>query len=142
MRPLAAQTWQRDRFTVSTDPALLDKDRLIQALQTTYWARDLAPDEIWASIEGAVPFGLFERRCGQIGFARAVTDAARFAWISDVFVQGDWQGQGLGVWLMECLLNHPDLQSTRRWMLATDDAFTFYERFGFNRIADSKYMVR
>ncbi len=142
MRVLKPVDWQKGPFTVSTDPARLDKNRLLHELGQTYWAQELPPELIWQSIEGAIPFGLYDGKKGQIGFTRVATDAARFAWVSDVYVNEAWQGKGLGVWLMECMLAHPDLQTIRRWMLATDDAFSFYERFGFQRIADTKYMVR
>ena len=142
MKTLPHAIWRNGTLTVSTDPDLLDKERLLHDLNQTYWARNLAPELIWQSIEGAIPFGLYDDDAGQIGFARVATDMARFAWISDVYVNNAWQGKGLGGWLMDCMLTHPNLQSIRRWMLATDDAYTFYQRFGFKRVADSTYMVR
>jgi GNAT superfamily N-acetyltransferase len=38
--------------------------------------------------------------------------------------------RGLGKWLIECILRHPDLQGLR-WMLATQDAHGLYMRYGF-----------
>ena len=46
----------------------------------------------------------------QIGFARVITDYATFAWIADVFILDAFQGQGLGNWLMEVIIAHPELQ--------------------------------
>jgi GNAT superfamily N-acetyltransferase len=48
-----------------------------------------------------------------------------------VFVLEPHQGRGLGVWLMQTLLAHPDLRGLRRIVLATKDAHGLYERFGF-----------
>ena len=45
----------------------------------------------------------------QAGFARAVTDRARFAWLSDVFVLEPHRGRGLGVWLVQTVMSHPEL---------------------------------
>ena len=42
-----------------------------------------------------------------------------------------YRQQGLGKWLVECILNHPELQGLRRWMLATKDAHDLYRRYGF-----------
>lgn len=142
MRDLAEQRWRKEPFEISTAHHRLDKERLLEALSQTYWAGGLPNSLIWQSIEGAIPFGLFDERGHQIGFARVATDAARFAWLSDVYVDEAMRGHGLGAWLMECCLGHPELQTVRRWMLATDDAYAFYERFGFHRVAESKYMVR
>ena len=53
------------------------------------------------------------------------------AYLADVFVLPDYRGVGLGKWLVECVLSHPELQGLRRWMLATRDAHGLYSQFGF-----------
>ena len=60
----------------------------------------------------------------QIGLARMVTDKVTFGYLSDVYVLPEYQGHGLGRWLMNCILevfsigNMPHL---RRIMLLTGD---------------------
>ena len=70
----------------------------------------------------------------QVGFARVITDYATFAWIADVFILDSFRGQGLGNWLMEVIIGHPQLQGFRRWVLATKDAHDLYRRFGFGEL--------
>ena len=142
MHGLQVVTWSRPPYEISTDMNRLDKAVVLSELKKSYWAKSLAEDLIWKSIDGSVVFGLFEDGRGQVGFARVATDAARFGWVSDVYVRDDLQGRGLGAFLMESLLAHPDLQTLTKWMLSTDDAISFYEKFGFKRIGDSKFMVR
>jgi GNAT superfamily N-acetyltransferase len=60
-----------------------------------------------------------------------ITDYATFAWLADVFVLDSERGRGLGKWLVEVILAHPELQGFRRWVLATKDAQELYRRFGF-----------
>lgn len=48
-----------------------------------------------------------------------------------MFVLPAHQGAGLGKWMMECVMAHPDLQGLRRMMLVTSDAHGFYARSGF-----------
>jgi GNAT superfamily N-acetyltransferase len=60
-----------------------------------------------------------------------VTDYATFAYLGDVYILNEFRGQGLSKWLMETIVNHPDLQGFRRWVLATKDAHTLYEKYGF-----------
>ena len=72
---------------------------------------------------------------------RAVTDAATFAWIADAFVVDEHRGRGLGVWMVESLLAHPDLPGLRQIQLATRDAHGLYERFGFEPVTE-RLMVR
>ena len=99
-------------------------------LRDSYWASGLTRETIERSIDHALPFGLFSAAGDQVGFARVVTDHARFAWISDVFVLDAHRGGGLGVWLVETVLSHPDLAQARI-MLGTRDAHGLYVRFGF-----------
>jgi GNAT superfamily N-acetyltransferase len=70
----------------------------------------------------------------QVGFARVVTDRATFAYLADVFVLETHRGCGVGKWLMETILTHPELQGLRRWMLVTRDAHELYGRHGFDRL--------
>jgi ribosomal protein S18 acetylase RimI-like enzyme len=55
-----------------------------------------------------------------VGFSRVVTDYTTFAYLTDVYVLSEHQGQGLGRWMMECLneiLN--EWPVLRRFMLLT-----------------------
>jgi len=67
----------------------------------------------------------------QIGFARLVTDEVSFAYLTDVYVLKEYQGKGLGSWLMDCvdeeLGTWPNL---RRTMLITTlkDGQEFYAK--------------
>jgi GNAT superfamily N-acetyltransferase len=68
-----------------------------------------------------------------------ITDTATFAYLADVFVLPEHQGAGLGKWMMQCVMAHPDLQGLRRMMLVTSDAHGLYARHGF---AASKHPER
>ena len=79
----------------------------------------------------------------QIGFARVVSDQATFAYLADVFILESHQGHGLGKWLVQTILEHPDLQGLRRWMLATRDAHRLYSQFGFAALENpDRYMTK
>ena len=105
---------------------------VVELLQTTYWAADRSTEVIRRGIEHSLNLGLFHDR-RQVGFCRAVTDEATFTWVCDVIVHPEHRGRGLGKWMMECLLAHPDLQ-TVSYHLCTKDAHGLYEPFGFQRI--------
>jgi GNAT superfamily N-acetyltransferase len=133
-RPWDHLEWRRGDYSVSTNPAQLDHEMIHRFLEASYWAHGIPREVVDRSIAGSLPFGLYrehERGQEQIGFARVITDGATFAWIADVFVVGSRRGEGLGVWLMECIVSHPDLQGLRRWMLATRDAHDLYRKVGF-----------
>ena len=72
-----------------------------------------------------------------------VTDGATFADLADVFVLEEYQGGGLGAWLVETAVGHDAVRGVRRFMLATRDAHGLYERFGFGPMANpGRFMER
>lgn len=122
--------WQRDGFTISTDPARLDMEGVYAYVSNSYWAHGIPRDVFDRSVRHALCFGIYEG-ARQVGFARVVTDFATVAYVGDVFVLEPWRGRGLSRWLMEVISTHPELQGFRRWILLTRDAHGLYEKFGF-----------
>jgi GNAT superfamily N-acetyltransferase len=129
-------------YDISTDPERLDLDAIHGFLHTAYWSPGVTRDVVERSIAHSLPFGLYAPGGTQAGFARVVTDRSVFAYLGDVFVLPDHRGRGLGVWLVETVLAHPDLQGLRRFHLATWDAHSLYERFGFRASDPSRMMDR
>jgi ribosomal protein S18 acetylase RimI-like enzyme len=66
-----------------------------------------------------------------VATARANSDGARHAYVADVAVAPDYRGRGLGEAVVRLLLEHPAVRGAGLVRLATRDAQTFYERFGF-----------
>lgn len=126
--------WRRDGYLISTDASMLDLEVVHGYLSRSYWASGVPEDVVRRSIENSLCFGVY-RGEEQAGFARVVTDRATFAYLADVFVLDEHRGQGIGKWLLEVILSHPDLQGLRRWMLATRDAHDLYRRYAFTELA-------
>ena len=122
---------QRDDYVFSDDKSDLDLDAVCTLLHATYWAANRPREVIEKSIAHSVCLGLLHGG-RQVGFMRAVTDHATFAWLCDVVIAPEHRGRGLGKWMVECALAHPELQSGTQ-VLRTRDAHTLYERFGFER---------
>lgn len=133
--------WHRDGYVISTDADRLDLGAIWNFLRTSYWAQGVPCETVRRSIEHSLPFGLYGADGRQAGFARAVTDRARFAWLADVFVLPEHRGRGLGVWLVQAALEHPWL-SGLRVVLGTADAHGLYERFGFRPVDGARMMER
>lgn len=129
-------------YEISTDPARLDLDAIHGFLRTAYWSQGVAREVVERSIAHSLPFGLYAPDGAQAGFARVISDRAVFAYVGDVFVLPDHRGRGLGVWLVETMLAHPELQGLRRWHLATADAHALYARFGFAPSDPARMMDR
>ena len=87
--------------SVDTDPTRLDLDRVHRWLSTdAYWALGRTRDVVERAIAGSLNFGLYDPTGVQVGFARAVTDRATFAWLCDVYVERGSRGTGLGTWFV------------------------------------------
>lgn len=119
-----------DGYTMSTDPAKLDAGKVRAFLATSHWAEGIPLETVGKALQNSLCFGLY-RQGEQVGLARVVTDYATFAYLCDVYVLKEHRGKGLGQWLVECVMTHPELQNLRRFTLATKDAHGVYARFGF-----------
>lgn len=134
-----AQEWLDGEWTISTDPARIDVAMVHGFMAASYWAKGVPRRIVERSIAGSYSFGIYQRREDgerQVGFARVITDAATFAYLADVFVLPEYRGRGLSKWLMACILDHPELQDLRTWLLATGDAHGLYRQFGFSGVVE------
>lgn len=123
--------WQKEAFSITTDKTKFSVEYIHQYLSTqSYWAAGIPLQTVQKSVEGSLCFGVFHHS-QMIGFARVITDNATFGYLADVFIEESFRGQGLSKWLMEVIVQHPNLQGLRRFMLATRDAHGLYRQFGF-----------
>lgn len=122
-------------FEISTDVTRLDIALIHDFLSRSYWAQGRRRTVVERAIRNSLCFGVY-RQEHQVAFARVVTDRAVFAYLMDVFVLTEYRGRGISKALMRTILDHPDLQNLRVFLLATRDAHGLYERFGFRSLDD------
>ena len=121
----------RDNFTISTARSRLDLDAIHKFLsEDSYWAQNRPREKTRTAIENSLCFGVYDGE-RQIGFGRVVSDHATFAYVGDIYILEEYRGRGLSKWLMRTIVDHPDLQGLRRWVLATRDAHGLYSQFEF-----------
>lgn len=125
-----------DGFEADDDASRIDVDVVHGFLSTSYWAEGIPREVVARSIAGSLNLGVYAADGAMVAFARAVTDRATFAWLADVFVVEEMRGHGLGRFVVSTLLDHPELQGVRRFMLATADAHELYRSYGFSELAD------
>ncbi|KAJ5735278.1 Acyl-CoA N-acyltransferase [Penicillium malachiteum] len=142
---ITPRTWSRDNkeFFVSNDPALLSVEAVKEAFASDfiYWANASIPDDaLRQMLYGSMSFGVYKRtqsqgntapsstkNTEQIGLARMMTDGVSFAYLSDVYVLPQYQGKGLGTWLIDCvaeIFSKENMPYLRRIMLFTGDPRT------------------
>jgi len=125
-----------DEYTVSTDPADLDRDAVFRYLHDeAYWSQGISRETFDRALDNSLNFTAL-RGSTIAGFARVVTDRATFAWLCDVFVLPAHRGQGVSRRLMDAVMAHPELAGLRNFLLATRDAHGLYEKFGFTPLAE------
>jgi ribosomal protein S18 acetylase RimI-like enzyme len=131
---------RRGHLLLSTDRSRLDLEGILTMLHASHWGVAVTRPVLARAIANSVCVGVY-RGEEQLAFARAVTDLATYAYLTDVIVAPGARGQGLGKWMIESVLAHPDLQGLRRVTLFTRDARSLYEKLGFStEMPASTYM--
>ena len=121
-------------YEIDTDRMRLDLAAIQRFLsKESYWAQTRTMEQTLTAIENSQCFGLYFGK-KQVGFARVITDRATFAYIGDVYVLDEHRGKGLSKWLMKVIVEQPDLQNLRRWLLATRDAHGLYAQYDFKSL--------
>lgn len=129
------QQWLRGGYTISCDRAKFDFDFVHQFLTASYWSEGIPRATVEKAFSNSLAFGLYDHE-KQTGMARVVTDYATYGYLADVFVAEGYRGLGLGKWMLECVMGHPDLQGLRRFGLVTRDAQGLYSQFGFRELGN------
>lgn len=124
--------WSREGYTVDTDPSKIDLDVVQAFLRTSYWADHRTREQVAASWNNAtVQFGLYDSDGVMVGGCRVLSDTVSYAWLGDVFVLPGHRGQGLGKFLVACVLEHPAATNVEQFHLGTKDAHGLYKQFGW-----------
>lgn len=123
-------------FSITDDVTRIDIARVHHYLsEESYWAKGIPFDVVDRAVRNSLSFAVLDAAGELAGFARVITDRATFAYLADVFILEQHRGKGLSKQLMAAILEHPQLQDLRRWMLATQDAHGLYSQYaGFRPI--------
>ncbi|MFH0882276.1 MAG: GNAT family N-acetyltransferase [bacterium] len=137
---MSAYICTRDGYKVSDERNLLDIDVIHGFITCSYWATGIKRERMQRAMDNSFCFGLYEGET-QIGFARVLSDLSAIAYLMDVFVLEEYRGNGLGKWLVQCVMEYPAFEPVRRWVLATHDAHSLYEKFGFGLYAPADNLM-
>ncbi|SNR13989.1 GNAT family N-acetyltransferase [Tenacibaculum jejuense] len=131
----------RDDYTISTDKSKLNILSIHQFLANeTDWANGIPFDTLKISIENSLNFGLYHKD-KQIGYARIISDFSTIAYLGDVYILDEYRGKGLSKWLINEIMEHPNLQGLRRWILLTNTAEWLYKKFGFTEVPHPEFYM-
>ncbi len=129
-------------IVLDDDATRLDVARVHGWLASSYWSPGIDRTLVERAIAGSHCLGAY-RDGEQVGYARAITDHATFAWIADVWVDAGARGQGLGRRMVRWFVDHPRFAGVRRIALVTADAHGVYAALGFHPpLRPDRYMER
>ena len=123
-----------DQILISTDKDALDIDYINGFISNSYWAKGRTIETMQTCIDNSLNFGVYLKG-KQIGYARLITDYARFAYIMDLFIDEAHRGKGYAKELMKYMLELDAMKNVKFWRLATTDAHELYKKFGFTALA-------
>ncbi|PVH76893.1 hypothetical protein DL98DRAFT_574069 [Cadophora sp. DSE1049] len=162
------KTWKRDGYTISMDPSLIPISQLNDAFASSdmYWAKPVPEDVMRETLQNSLCFGLYKTEAATpnsntarpesistsnaptdpintfIGIARLVTDKTTFVYLTDVYIDPAYQGEGLGTWLVSCVQEVIEgMPYLRRSILFTGDwkrSVPFYERTMEMKVVEGK----
>lgn len=117
-------------YRLSFDPADANAAAAHAFLARSYWSPGISFETVRRAMQHSLCCTVHDAG-GQVAMARVISDLATFAYLTDVYVLEDHQGQGIAQAMLRALLRHPDLQGLGRWTLFTRDAHSLYARFGW-----------
>lgn len=147
-RSVTNEQGEETHFVISTDRSLLSIPAMIAAFSEDYiyWARPIPEDSMQLMLDKSLCYGLYRsmpndpatdarssepRKLEQIGFTRLITDYVTFVYLCDVYILPEYQGVGLGSWMVGIIQDEMDqMQYLRRLVLMTrgDRTRKYYER--------------
>ena len=148
-----------NHFLISTKISNIDVGWVQQAFghEDMYWAQELPKEHIELLLSKSITLGLYKitspssddkvstsdepkEKLQQIGMARFMTDFVTCAYLSDVYIEREYRGDGIGKWLVGCCKEvENSIPYLRRGFLLTDPDVgkKFYGReLGYNDIHD------
>jgi len=117
-------------------PSYENTDVIHASLAQTWWATGIPRDLVEKAFRNSVCAIAHKNSDWVAGFARAMTNCAKFGWLTNVFVAPERRGAGLGRALVTAPQAHPDQKGLRRWMLSTLDAHCVYKPCGFGLLPE------
>src|SRR4051812_2556593 len=93
----------RADLTLSTDRSRIDIDALLALLRESHWGGSMTCRQLERAIANSLCVSVHDSSGMQLGFARAVTDLATYAYLTDVIVTESARSRGIGSWMVKTM---------------------------------------
>lgn len=117
---------------------------LVELYKNEFWSKQRTYQDVVKMLNASdIIIGLVDDDEQLIGFTRVLTDFVYRATIYDVIIKSSHRNQGLGVKLMDAVMNHPQLNEVEYIALyCLPKMMSFYELWGFKTADNLKLMYR
>lgn len=123
--------WTKEDFWICDDPNGISAQSVVRLHREVYGIDAYPLETVQQLLNTSLWLGLYNG-VEIIGFARAITDKHTLCFLCDIIVDPRFRRQGLGSWMMQCFLEHPDVQGLPIG-LGTNDGDGFFEKHDFYR---------
>ncbi|MCL6242882.1 GNAT family N-acetyltransferase [Acinetobacter amyesii] len=123
-----------NNLKITDDKNEMDLDTVHRFLSHTYWSKNIPKHVVKKAIENSLAVALLLDD-EIIGFGRAITDYATFAYLADIYVADAHRGKDYSKLIVSTLFEKCGSADLRRMLLATADAHGLYRQFGFTDLA-------
>jgi len=120
-------------YEITTNKNNMNVKAIHKYLTRAYWSNGISLENVQKAFENSFCFGVLKDN-EQVGYARLVTDYASIAYLADVYILEEHRNKGISKWLINEIINHPNIKDVRKIILATKDAHTLYEKFDFKKL--------
>ncbi len=127
-------------YRISNDKSLLSTHKIKSLLEKSYWGNQRSIETIENAIKNSDAYGIYFGS-EQIGFARVVSDKSTMYWLCDVIIDEKYRGEELGKSLVKCITESEEYKDLRG-ILATKDAHGLYEKYGFVKAEQGRFLIR
>lgn len=109
----------------------MDFEKVTSMLSQAFWSKGIGIDEVrQGAANSALLVGAFFDQ-NQAGYARAISDKTRFAYILDVYVDEAYRRRGISQMMVNGIISYESLKDVYQWLLITWDAHGVYAKSGF-----------
>lgn len=123
-----------DEFYMTDDQKVIGNKchEIYELLKKAYWAKDRSESATQTAISNSLNYAIYETNSERlVGFARVITDYSTVYYLSDVYIDEEFRGRGLGKKIVEWIVLHEDKLSGINGLLKTRDAMDLYKKYGF-----------
>lgn len=123
--------FHRDDYIVSTKKEDIQIDKITDLMK--HLGKNYSSEKVKSMIDNSqICFGVYSKAGNQLGFARVITDYETTCFIMNVVIDSSCRGKGLGLKLMQSILENDELKKCRFSLISSSEKVArLYGLLGF-----------